>query len=150
MSIQRMGFMPYIEADPSLLWGYMAPREDTVMRSIKCAHVSLIAGLALGMVALWAGATPIGAVGDLTMGGWTDCLTQEDVRVAATYWDCDPCDGTVLRYCYEGAPFGAPPCSGGMVTVVVAASAGATPHATGRASCYGNEWCTYIYNGDCY
>ena len=117
------------------------------MRSIKFTHVSLVAGLTLGIMALWAGAAPIGAIGDLMTGGWTTCTTQENVQVAATWSTCDPCNGVLLRHCYEGGFWG--PCSGGMVTVVVASSAGWTPHATGGSSCYGGDGCD-VDDGACY
>jgi hypothetical protein len=116
------------------------------MKLVKFSPVSLAISLVLGVMALWVGATPIGTSGDLATGGWVSCyLYSEGVRVAATQGSCDPCRGTLVRYCYEyygGA------CSGGSITVVVSGGPGATPHVGGSPPC--GYPCTDIYSGACY
>lgn len=119
------------------------------MNSKKLSHVSLIAGLVLGVTALWAAASPLGASGDLATGGWVGCSAYDNGwhTVAGTSGDCDPCQGTLSRYCFEYA-WGT--CTGGSITVVMAiyGQPGATPHSAGYIPCGGD--CTSIYEGDCY
>ena len=118
------------------------------MKSMKLPHVALVLSLVLGMTALWAGAMPVGASGDLVTGGWVACFLQSEwLQIAATSSPCDPCRGTLVRYCYEG---GYPACSGGAITVVIAGGPGATPHSNGGGSCSGSVWCNATYDGTCY
>jgi len=132
----------------SVLRGYVARKENTDMKSTKFLHVSLVVGLVLGLMALWVGASPIGTSGDLVTGGWTTCWAYDDGWniVAATSWDCDPCQGTLTRYCYEYDVS----CNGGSISVVmVTGGPGNTPHSAGYAPCTEGA-CEGINAGSCY
>lgn len=118
------------------------------MKARKFSQVTLLIGLLVGALTLWVGTAPAGVTGDLITGGWETCWVPGDsAHVAASYWDCDPCDGTAVRECREG---GSPPCSGGYITIVMAASAGATPHSAGGGDCYGIDLECGADDGDCY
>ncbi len=115
------------------------------MMSMKLSHVSLVVGLVVAVMAFWTGAAPVGTSGDLVTGGWTTCWDQNGNILAATSVRCDPCDGTIIGYCYEYNM----DCDGGTITVVRAAAAGHTPHATGYAPCTQGS-CHGISSGTCY
>jgi hypothetical protein len=121
------------------------------MKSNKLSQLLFIVGLVVGLLSFWAGAAPFGAGGDLVTGGWTTCTVQGSNMVAATQGDCDPCNGTVVRYCFEGIPTWGVTCSAyGTITVVVGSAYGYTPHAVGSGSCSGSYPCWDVHDGDCY
>jgi hypothetical protein len=116
------------------------------MKSMKLSHMSLAVGLLIGLLALWVGATPVGAGGDLVTGGWTMCWVNHNGQwyiVGATATPCDPCRGTSYAYCS-----GYPGCVGGGITVVLSGSPGHTPHPAGLTTCTGS--CQGMYEGTCY
>ena len=119
------------------------------MKSMRFSHVSLMAGLILGLTALWVGASPIGVAGDLVSGGWSTCTDQYGNTVAATLgnWTCPPCQGVLTRYCYE---YNGGNCTGGSITVAITTTGqpGLTVHSAGYIPCSGS--CFNIYAGDCY
>jgi hypothetical protein len=107
------------------------------MKWMKFSHVSLVIGLVLGMMALWAEATPIGVSGDLVTGGWTGCY-KSGIYIAATSSSCDPCQGVIISHCYEYDQY----CLGNTLTVVkVTGGAGYTPHSAGSSRSSGTA-CT--------
>jgi hypothetical protein len=118
------------------------------MKSTKLSQVSLVVGLVLAVTALWAGARPIGISGDLVTGGWTTC-SDPDIyaSLACTSSGSGPCQGTLIRYCYEGPGS----CSGGQIQVAIdqPGQPGATMHAGGSQPCSGT-YCGSAYNGYCY
>lgn len=118
------------------------------MKSMKLSHISLVVGFAVAVMALWAGATPLGVGGDLVVGGWYACLDGSTGNSVATTgnWTCGPCQGTTVRYCTEYG-YG---CTGGSITVaVVSGGAGYTIHQGGSPPCSG-DYCRSIYQGSCY
>ncbi len=118
------------------------------MKSGKFSQILLIVGLVVGLTALWAAAAPVGAGGDLITGGWVRC-TADGVSVASTQSKCDPCSGTLLRWCSEGDGWDI--CSGGQIVVVQYATAGYTPHPSGGIPvCSGGTTCASVYAGACY
>ncbi len=116
------------------------------MRTRTFSVGPLLVGLVVGLFSLWVSAAPVGATGDLVTGGLSICSDQYDDMMLTTAddGDCDPCSGTTTGYCSDNG------CSGGSVSVVVAALAGATPHASSRKPCWGNPTCLNIHNGSCY
>ena len=52
------------------------------MKKSNISQIAVLCGLALGVMALWAGAAPIGVNGDQVIGGWyADIAAEEDTIV---------------------------------------------------------------------
>jgi hypothetical protein len=118
------------------------------MKRIRRSQVPLFLGLALGLMALWVTASPVGASGDLITGSWTACWVQ-GTKIASTESYCPGCAGTYLGYCSDGLG-----CFGGNIVVLIANASGGTPYRTGTSPvCYGLLWpwhCRDVYNAGCY
>ncbi len=112
------------------------------MRTRMFSPFLLLAGLIVGLLAMWAGASPLGTTGDLITGGWVEC----GFGGASPYWatpngeSCDQCgdrkcSGSYSSTCssYDGPGY----CSGGSITVVICASGGdQTISFSGMVACY--------------
>lgn len=103
------------------------------MKTSRISQVSILFGLAVGLMALWAGAVPIGVSGDLVTGGWYS-VYQDGYRFACdTSGGCVYCDGGHYDYCSDYTPSGF--CTGGLVWV--AESGGSqTAYSGGSTNCY--------------
>jgi hypothetical protein len=99
----------------------------------KWSQVTLLIGLALGFVAIWAGAAPVGLTGDLVTGSWESLwCPHEWFYVGCTGDYCEPGmngRGTTL-YCYQG-PIPGYTCYGGAFVGAVHQGDGYTTHADG-------------------
>ena len=131
------------------------------MKSRRFLSVPFVIGLSVGLLALYAAASPIGTAGDLVTGGWTWCYTADEGVPIGMDWvpssrDCGPCSGTYTRNCSEG--WGSPSgnCTGATIVIAVYNAGGATAHPTGsRPVCYNppgypNLGCENIFNATCY
>lgn len=130
------------------------------MKSRKLSHVSLVIGLVLGMVAVWASATPTVGAAIGTVGGyWYDFYIDGVYVAASDYTECGVCAGTFAGSCTD---YGMSPtgqllgCSGGYASVAYCVEPGypgsATTHANGLSPCWStyNPYCNDLYDADCY
>jgi hypothetical protein len=113
------------------LWGQLSPKGVVTMKKSSISQIAILCGLALGVMALWASAAPIGVSGDQIIGGWYSYWTGNG-WIGCIGTDCDPCSGITSRYCSEGPQdSGGWACSGGSFYAAIAAGSGSTPHAVG-------------------
>jgi len=106
----------------------------------------LVAGLVLGLLAMWFAAAPVGASGELVTGGWNWCYVSGDA-VACSGGECSKCMGVSVESC-SSSIYG---CWGGSISVVSCwSNSPLTTHGTGTAGCIGDWPCEIIQNGDCY
>jgi hypothetical protein len=119
----------------------------------------LLIGLTLGLLAMWASASPLGATGDLVTGGWTACSVWMGEEWSPYFGvpsngNCDQCgankcDGTSSTNCSNYG--GAGSCWGGTITIITCNSQGERTRAGGATACtcYDYAW-FYVMNSTCY
>jgi hypothetical protein len=115
------------------VWGRLSPKGVITMKKSSISQVTVICGLVFGVMALWAGAAPIGINGDQIIGGWFTYSTGNGDIGCNGSSDCDPCSGLSFVYCSGGPQDEMYPfyyCYGGSF-YAAQAGAGATPHAVG-------------------
>ena len=104
------------------------------MKSSSISQIAVLCGLALGVMALWAGAAPIGIDGEQIIGGWYGYIAEGGELIGCSNSsDCDPCSGITYVYCSDGPEEKNWRCHGGGFYAAVAGT-GATPHGTGSAA----------------
>ena len=119
----------------------------------KFSQATLLVGLALGLMALWAGATPLAGIGDGGVGGeeWYPCYAYFGIQIgtADLFWNgmnCRYCYGTHSEPCSDFYDTSPEPCRGGSISVADCGdetAAGTTYAEEGPAPCW--SW----YNTDC-
>jgi hypothetical protein len=111
--------------------------------------VLLLLGLTLGLMAMWAVASPVGATGDLITGGWTTCWVGSE-RFACDSSACstETCRGEGLDPCEDFS--GEHACYGGYINVASCSGIG-TPYAypVGTQPCVG-QTCLTVHSATCY
>jgi hypothetical protein len=131
------------------------------MKPGKFSHMPLVIGLVLGMVAVWASATPAVGTAVGTGGGtlWFEDFIDGEYVAASRRNDCGVCAGTFAGSCtdYGMSPTGQyMGCSGGYASVAYCVNPGypgsATTHANGLSACWStyNPYCNDLYDADCY
>jgi len=131
------------------------------MRLPRFSQVGLIVGMTLGLLALWAGASPVLGPGDSVIGGgpephpvWYRAWDYDHYNVGAT-WQTNgehTYNGwTISRYCADAVNWSGQPmhCTGGSISV--ASGPGTeTMHWGSEASCsvgeYSDGECDEFYN----
>jgi len=66
---------------------------DGGLKMSKWSQVTLLMGLAVGFLAIWSGAAPVGLTGDLVTGSWTELSIYEP------YWGKSWSVGCTGSYC---------------------------------------------------
>jgi len=119
------------------------------MRVPKFSKVSLLIGLAVGLLALWAGTTPVTAETETGYRGafalFYDSFIDGEY-VATTQNECFYMSGISFRTC-SGLYLlpGEENCGGGSVPVGVCGSGAGLIRKGNHAGCTGNSWCTTLY-----
>ncbi len=112
------------------------------MRTKMFSPFLLLVGLVLGLLAMWAGASPLGVTGDLVTGGtaeaWIGCGVDPvyyGVPYALGCGECwsNKCSGTSTTTC--GSFAGAGACYGGSITIVTCDEEGSGTRAGGATAC---------------
>lgn len=92
------------------------------MRTRMFSPFLLLVGLTLGLLAMWASASPLGATGDLVTGGWVACtIDSEDTWFATpSEWHCENhCYSERCSNDYSSTCSGYDEeCTGGSITVI--------------------------------
>ena len=107
------------------------------MKTSTFSKFSLLCGLALGIMVLWAGASPITEGADSLIGGWYPgspgyCCAGTVEEYCWEYDGCDPDDWNIMVAC-----------------VVDNNGWGIADKASGQPCQYGDESCTTCYNCKC-
>jgi len=128
------------------------------MRTRMSSPVLLLIGLALGLLAMWAAASPVGATGDLVTGGWEACSIDGGSTWFAcpSLWHCNnPCKTgkCSIDYSVSCSSIDYGSCSGGSVTLISCDSSGpGTISDSGMVACYctdpGGDF--QVVSGTCY
>lgn len=112
------------------------------MKALSFSRISLVIGLAVGIMVLWSAATPSAMGADSLIGGWypmTGCPecydTGSEPCPYGQYWPGGP-----SMYCSTG---------GNMQTCIAGTGSG-NCGADDGFPCGGNEDCESIANGKCY
>jgi len=107
----------------------------------------LLISLMLGLMAMWAVASPVGSSGDLITGGWTWCYWGDSFACASTSCETQPCHGVTLTSCSN---YNYDVCPGGYIAVTSCGPGGGSLYAYpgGGSPCGGS--CFGIQNWTCY
>jgi hypothetical protein len=127
------------------------------MKVAKFSCVSLVAGLVIGVTALWAAAAPASGGGSGIFGGWFVWQVGQKFIGCQSYQACYYCRGTTYSSCELGTyPTGENlGCNGGpLITILTEGSWGGTPMAsTQNHICSttpgGSSLCPQLYHADC-
>ena len=114
------------------------------MRTRMFSPLLLVAGLILGLLAMWAGASPVGATGDLVTGGWDHCwftATGDWGGASPCLGSCPECGGDFPASC------GAGNCGGGTIMIISCSSGAQGRVAGGATPCSG---CPNYHSHTCY
>jgi hypothetical protein len=101
------------------------------MRIRMSSPLLLLIGLTLGLLGMWASASPLGATGDLVTGGWVACSVDGEATwfAASTAWMCDDGDCSTgkcsSQWSSTCSQWAGGVCSGGSITVISCDSLGA-------------------------
>lgn len=121
-----------------------------MMRIRMSSPSVLLIGLIVGLLAMWAVASPVGATGDLITGGWTTCYYTSG-PFACSSSSCSTgqtCTGTELKSCSTWEGLGT--CSGGYIAVATCTAGGTwLPYPGAPSSCSGT-YCGSAYTATCY
>jgi hypothetical protein len=123
---------------------------NSMMRIRMSSPLLLLTGLIVGLLAMWAVASPVGTTGDLITGGWTTCYAGV-AWYACSSKSCESgitCTGTELKTCSTYDVPGA--CSGGYISVATCTAGGSWyPHPGAPSGCTGT--CNnMLYTATCY
>lgn len=125
------------------------------MQTRMSSPLLLLVGLTLGLLAMWASASPLGATGDLVTGGWTACSS------GGSNWFGVPSDWHCTTHCQSGkcsndyldscSNYAYGNCSAGPITIVSCYSPGPGTWAIGAKACDCEDYDKFeAYHGFCY
>jgi hypothetical protein len=124
------------------------------MKAGMFSPLLLLVSLTLGLVAMWAVASPVGATGDLRVGGtWYGCGDRNDGRIlqfacTSSGGTCGNCSGTQLQSCSN---FGSGYCTDGYIRVALCSPGGSyLPYGGTVEPCGGGGICDGIKTATCY
>ena len=107
------------------------------MKTSNLSRITLLCGLALGIMVLWAGASPIAEGADLLIGGWSP------------YSGCKCCDTTEWDDCYNGPWY----CAHESFEILILGTSGGGEPESDRPACRtsGNDaGCFNMHHSCCY